>query len=228
MFAPMVHMFGQYGWHKASAFVGTFASPPPSNSFHLPLPLFVVRDGWLMFGMVIAWSDLAFCVLDDFYVLKYFDFDLKNLIIRLLLPSFWLVHHPPPPLRDFFHPILSNLTRSPIILVLRQFLVGCTAPFMVSIVAYVIGLLFYAFHFPECKWPGKFDIWGSSHQVRYFIYSKMEWVVADQTFLPYHLSYPPFLWYWQRHSTSMSQLLYNLSFCSPLSPPTINNYSSGI
>ncbi|OWZ74740.1 hemolysin [Cryptococcus neoformans Bt85] len=60
MFAPMVHMFGQYGWHKASAFV---------------------------------------------------------------------------------------------------------APFMVSIVAYVIGLLFYAFHFPECKWPGKFDIWGSSHQL---------------------------------------------------------------
>lgn len=60
MFAPMVHMFGQYGWHKASAFV---------------------------------------------------------------------------------------------------------APFMVSIVAYVVGLLFYAFHFPECKWPGKFDIWGSSHQL---------------------------------------------------------------
>lgn len=60
MFAPMVHMFGQYGWHKASAFV---------------------------------------------------------------------------------------------------------APFMVSVAAYVVGLLFYAFHFPECKWPGKFDTWGSSHQI---------------------------------------------------------------
>lgn len=50
---------------------------------------------------------------------------------------------------------------------------------MVSIVAYVVGLLFYAFHFPECKWPGKFDIWGSSHQVRYSIYSKMKLVIAD-------------------------------------------------
>ncbi|WVO14646.1 hypothetical protein L204_102283 [Cryptococcus depauperatus] len=38
-------------------------------------------------------------------------------------------------------------------------------PFMYSILVYVIGLLFYAFHFPECKWPGKFDLWGSSHQL---------------------------------------------------------------
>lgn len=33
MFAPMVHMFGQYGWHKASAFVGTFLLFPPLSPF---------------------------------------------------------------------------------------------------------------------------------------------------------------------------------------------------
>lgn len=46
MFAPMVHMFGQYGWHKASAFVGTFSSslvfPPSSTSFHLSPPSSVI------------------------------------------------------------------------------------------------------------------------------------------------------------------------------------------
>jgi adiponectin receptor len=40
------------------------------------------------------------------------------------------------------------------------------APFGLSVITYVIGLLFYAFHFPECFRPGKFDTWGHSHQVR--------------------------------------------------------------
>ena len=31
--------------------------------------------------------------------------------------------------------------------------------------AYVIGLVFYAFHWPECVWPGRFDRWGASHHV---------------------------------------------------------------
>ncbi|OCF36193.1 hypothetical protein I316_02066 [Kwoniella heveanensis BCC8398] len=38
------------------------------------------------------------------------------------------------------------------------------APFGWSIIAYLTGLVFYAFHFPECKWPGKFDRYGMSHQ----------------------------------------------------------------
>nr|XP_031859596.1 uncharacterized protein CI109_005059 [Kwoniella shandongensis]KAA5526668.1 hypothetical protein CI109_005059 [Kwoniella shandongensis] len=39
------------------------------------------------------------------------------------------------------------------------------APFGISIVTYITGLIFYAFHFPECRWPGKFDTWGASHQI---------------------------------------------------------------
>ncbi|ODO05057.1 hypothetical protein I350_05670 [Cryptococcus amylolentus CBS 6273] len=39
------------------------------------------------------------------------------------------------------------------------------APFTYSLAAYAIGLIFYAFHFPECKWPGKFDTFGASHQI---------------------------------------------------------------
>ncbi|WVR03661.1 hypothetical protein IAU60_000656 [Kwoniella sp. DSM 27419] len=38
------------------------------------------------------------------------------------------------------------------------------APFGWSIIAYLTGLVFYAFHFPECAWPGKFDRYGMSHQ----------------------------------------------------------------
>ncbi|WWC85994.1 uncharacterized protein L201_000865 [Kwoniella dendrophila CBS 6074] len=38
------------------------------------------------------------------------------------------------------------------------------APFGWSITAYLTGLWFYAMHFPEYKWPGKFDKWGMSHQ----------------------------------------------------------------
>ena len=30
---------------------------------------------------------------------------------------------------------------------------------------YITGLVFYACHFPECAWPGRFDYGGSSHQV---------------------------------------------------------------
>ena len=41
-----------------------------------------------------------------------------------------------------------------------------SAPFGISIITYVIGLVFYAMHLPECIWPGKFNYWGSSHQVR--------------------------------------------------------------
>ncbi|WVQ83746.1 hypothetical protein IAT38_005890 [Cryptococcus sp. DSM 104549] len=39
------------------------------------------------------------------------------------------------------------------------------APFGLSILSYIVGLLFYAFHFPECQWPGMFDKWGASHQI---------------------------------------------------------------
>lgn len=39
------------------------------------------------------------------------------------------------------------------------------APFGLSVLTYVVGLLFYAFHFPECCAPGKFDIWGASHNM---------------------------------------------------------------
>ncbi|KAK4247928.1 hemolysin-III related-domain-containing protein [Corynascus novoguineensis] len=30
---------------------------------------------------------------------------------------------------------------------------------------YISGAFLYAVRFPECKWPGAFDIWGSSHQI---------------------------------------------------------------
>jgi len=39
------------------------------------------------------------------------------------------------------------------------------SPFFRSVGMYVLGLLFYAFHFPECYFPGKFDIWGASHNM---------------------------------------------------------------
>jgi predicted membrane channel-forming protein YqfA (hemolysin III family) len=39
------------------------------------------------------------------------------------------------------------------------------APFGYSVLSYITGLLFYAFHMPECFWPGKFDHWFASHQV---------------------------------------------------------------
>ncbi|EJT48473.1 hypothetical protein A1Q1_02494 [Trichosporon asahii var. asahii CBS 2479] len=38
-------------------------------------------------------------------------------------------------------------------------------PFTWSILSYVLGLICYAFHFPECKFPGRFDRLGASHQL---------------------------------------------------------------
>nr|XP_019048945.1 hypothetical protein I302_02725 [Kwoniella bestiolae CBS 10118]OCF27875.1 hypothetical protein I302_02725 [Kwoniella bestiolae CBS 10118] len=38
------------------------------------------------------------------------------------------------------------------------------APFGWSIATYLTGLWFYAMHFPECRWPGRFDRFGMSHQ----------------------------------------------------------------
>ena len=32
-------------------------------------------------------------------------------------------------------------------------------------VLYLTGAMVYAFRFPECFWPGKFDLWGQSHQI---------------------------------------------------------------
>lgn len=48
---------------------------------------------------------------------------------------------------------------------LADTVVSSVAPFGLSIITYVTGLLFYGFHFPECIWPGKFDHLGASHQV---------------------------------------------------------------
>jgi adiponectin receptor len=39
------------------------------------------------------------------------------------------------------------------------------APFFYSVAMYLLGLCFYAFHFPECAAPGKFDRFGASHQL---------------------------------------------------------------
>ena len=47
-------------------------------------------------------------------------------------------------------------------------MLNLAAPFGLSVITYVIGLLFYAFHVPECFYPGKFDRWGHSHQVSLF------------------------------------------------------------
>ncbi|ORX35324.1 hemolysin-III related-domain-containing protein [Kockovaella imperatae] len=43
--------------------------------------------------------------------------------------------------------------------------IGFIRPFFGSVVAYVVGLLCYGFHFPECLMPGKFDHLGHSHQL---------------------------------------------------------------
>lgn len=48
----------------------------------------------------------------------------------------------------------------------RTHLSAFIAPVLTSCAAYVFGLVFYATHFPECKWPGRFDYIGHSHQVR--------------------------------------------------------------
>ncbi|BEI87616.1 uncharacterized protein CcaverHIS019_0103340 [Cutaneotrichosporon cavernicola] len=39
------------------------------------------------------------------------------------------------------------------------------APFFYSVAMYLVGLTFYAFHFPECAAPGIFDRFGASHQL---------------------------------------------------------------
>ena len=39
------------------------------------------------------------------------------------------------------------------------------SPMYPSIAAYVTGLIFYAFNFPECRAPGRFDVLGASHQI---------------------------------------------------------------
>lgn len=36
---------------------------------------------------------------------------------------------------------------------------------MITYVLQVIALLFFATHYPEKKYPGKFDVWFSSHQI---------------------------------------------------------------
>ena len=50
----------------------------------------------------------------------------------------------------------------------------CAAPFGISIFTYVFGLVFYALHFPECAWPGRFDYWGHSHQVSLGVYATIQ------------------------------------------------------
>lgn len=37
--------------------------------------------------------------------------------------------------------------------------------FLLMLFLYFLGALLYAIRFPECLWPGKFDIWFSSHQL---------------------------------------------------------------
>ncbi|KAI8869783.1 HlyIII-domain-containing protein [Ramicandelaber brevisporus] len=37
-------------------------------------------------------------------------------------------------------------------------------PVLASLGSYLIGVLIYAFQFPEKQWPGRFDVWGHSHQ----------------------------------------------------------------
>jgi len=32
-------------------------------------------------------------------------------------------------------------------------------------ITFAIGVFFYASHYPECKKPGHFDVWGNSHQI---------------------------------------------------------------
>ncbi|KZT56153.1 HlyIII-domain-containing protein [Calocera cornea HHB12733] len=39
------------------------------------------------------------------------------------------------------------------------------APIVPSVAAYTFGLCFYAWHFPECAFPGRFDYIGASHQI---------------------------------------------------------------
>lgn len=51
------------------------------------------------------------------------------------------------------------------ILLPLRFQCSWVGPFGASVIAYVTGLIFYAFHFPECVWPGRFDTWGASHHV---------------------------------------------------------------
>lgn len=33
---------------------------------------------------------------------------------------------------------------------------------------YIVGVIIYGFHFPEVVWPGKFDIFGQSHNLFHF------------------------------------------------------------
>lgn len=39
------------------------------------------------------------------------------------------------------------------------------SPVMPSVASYLTGVIVYAFRFPECLAPGRFDIWGHSHQL---------------------------------------------------------------
>jgi adiponectin receptor len=62
------------------------------------------------------------------------------------------------------------------------------------VITYIAGLLFYAFHFPECIWPGRFDLWGASHQVSPALCPSTSSVVII----------PPNLAMYPRHSMLMS------------------------
>lgn len=129
---------------------------------------------------------IFFCVLDDFTPCNTLAFDMENYFPS---SSFSLPLHGARPPAILHCIVTSSLQpypirfRYPFTRYRRHSCLECTAPFMVSVAAYVVGLLFYAFHFPECKWPGKFDTWGSSHQVRYFIWLtvRVEWADADGT-----------------------------------------------
>jgi adiponectin receptor len=37
--------------------------------------------------------------------------------------------------------------------------------FLLMMLLYMLGTIVYVLRFPECRWPGKFDIWFSSHQL---------------------------------------------------------------
>ncbi|KAL1837727.1 hypothetical protein VTJ49DRAFT_3443 [Mycothermus thermophilus] len=59
-------------------------------------------------------------------------------------------------------PILHTLTRSSFADLHQRMGLGWV---LLQGILYIIGAFIYAVRFPERKWPGVFDIWGSSHQI---------------------------------------------------------------
>lgn len=84
--------------------------------------------------------------------------------------------------------------------------VGFFGAILPSCLAYIFGLVFYAFQFPECIYPGKFDVVGHAHQI---------WHISIVVAILLHYQ-ATFFWHQNRFNFSCSAIM-------PETTPLFNN-----